>query len=597
MREDRFDDRFELDLREAMRLELASVRVGVAAPQIRGRLAARQRTRRTTQLVLLAAALAIGLIGGLALAGRVITAPTSAEPATVAAIDETSGDLVLSRAWPDGRVEEAARYAGAVRLLRASTGDVAASDLPQDAVAVAGPVGRLAIGLPTGDVLVFPGPDDGREPFATTAAPGATGDSAWPYIGWDDHGRLVVVSLRGNVRLVDAATGDEAATALPESVMPVLVRGGPQPLAWTGDGMMSAQRQIPSEFQSELGTVDLAADPPAFVPGPPAAVRAATGLEPRYAVDDTGPRTGCWDDGTTSGCALITPRSSNEGTSRVVAWYLPGPSEHITDVVRTADGRGLLVVVRAANEERGRLVVVDEPGSWRDAVTFDAPAPDPAAADASPHLLGASPGGRSVVLWAPGGPVVADLATGAATTLPEGTLFVGWPAVPDVATDSLPTMPACQPAVPEDAASAALSAAGSTSPAAAGARPVVGDRGDADPWRLDELATVDPVVVEAGSQLALALPAGTCAEAVLAEVVPSEGASSAVPGQVRAWPAAGDDIGGLVPIAAPESGGDWILRVKLWLTGADREAILLYRITTQSPAKPVVTPEPASTEP
>ena len=43
------DARFEADLRDALRLELASVRVGVAAPQVRGRICGTSGTSSAAQ--------------------------------------------------------------------------------------------------------------------------------------------------------------------------------------------------------------------------------------------------------------------------------------------------------------------------------------------------------------------------------------------------------------------------------------------------------------------------------------------------------------------------------------------------------------------
>jgi hypothetical protein len=582
MRDEGFGDRFELDLRDALRLELAGGRVGVAAPQVRGRIAARQRARRTTQLLLLAAALAIAALGGLVLAGRIAPPPVGAAPATVAAIDTASGDLVLSRAWPDGRIEETARYAGALDLLQGAIGYTTATALPQDAVATAGPDGRLAIALPDGDVLYLRGPGRGGGPQAG----GVAGSFTTGWFGWTPDGRLARVG-EAYVRLLDPATGDETAGALPPWVTPDWTRGEVQLLAWSGDGTVVAVREDPAMSEQEVGLLDLTADPPTFVPGLPASIRAATGLELRYAADGRYPGSWCQGGDLAVHCAGVSGHVS-QASAPAEAWYVAPPDEALNpDTVRTADGSGLLVVAREMDADRGHVMLVEAPGSWREAFAFDAPAHDTSDMDAylagQAYLVGVAPGGRSVALATPTGLVLGDLGSGETTVLPAGAIFAGWPSAPEVVTEVLRAIPACEPPTPEAIAAIRLSDPASASPASAGVRPVVGDRADADPWRVDEMASAEPVVADAdGWLLTLALPPGACVEAAKVEAL-SLADPTSVPGELVTWPIDSGTRAGLLMIVEPESSGEWIIRAELALAGADREAVLLYRVRMVGP--------------
>lgn len=580
MRDEWAADRFEVDLRDALHLELAGVRVGVAAPQVRGRIASRERARRTTRLVLLAAGLAAVLLGGLVLAGRFLPAPPpgAAEPATIAAIDAATGDLVLARAWPDGRTEEAARYPGALDLLRGVIGLTNAIRLPDDAVVTAGTDGGLAILLPGGAVITWPGP----------ARAGQIADSfTTGWVGWSADGRLARVG-GAYARLLDPVTGIETAVALPPDVHPDWMTGEDQLMAWTDDGKIVAERSDPASFASEVGVLDVAGASPTFVPGLPTSVRADTGREQRYAADGSWPGSGCQDDRLLSRCAGVASWWSMQSDLPTSTWYVTRSDEGLHPVpARTADGAGLLLVTRSTTVDEGRVIIATAPGSWREAFTFVGPRIDTGSLETMvagwSTIVGVAPGGRTIALRTPAGLVIGDLSTGATATLAGGTVFVGWPAAPVVATERRAGLPACTPATPDDAAGVAITAAGITSPASAGARPVLGERQDADPFRRDALASALAVEAEVDGILALALPAGTCAEAASSSAVPVAGAADDPPVELGTWTAGAGTVTGLLPVVAPPP-GDWVVRVTLWLDGADREAILLYRVTVPEPA-------------
>jgi hypothetical protein len=590
MRDEWLDTAFESELRAAMRLELATVRVGVAAPQVRGRIAARERGRRAMRLVLLAAGLAAALLGGLVLAGQLLAPPPSgdAEPATVAAIDASTGDLVVSRAWPDERLEVLWRFPRAIDRVREATGDPNATQLPHGAVAVAGPDGWLAIALPGDDILYFRRPAAGATEFVSGAIGGDGGAGSF---GWTADGRIVTVGGNASARLVasffDPATGVETSSPIPAGVVPDWTRGDTPRLTWTGDGRIVAERGDTTTFEGEIGSLDLSIEPPTFAPGLPASIRAHTGTELRYAADGSWPGSGCQDGNMLSRCAGLSDWTSQRSAPDST-WYVTRADEALDPApVRTADGTGLLAIARGIGADRGRLLVIDAPGSWREAFEVAAPAFDPGNIDSywngATYPAGVAPDGRSVAVWTPSALVVGDLSTGEHVTLPAGTVFVGWPTAPVVETDRLATLAACESATPEDAAAVALSAAGIMSPASAGVQPVVGERQDTEPFRRDELADAPAVQAEVDGLLTLALPAGTCAEAAIIDAVRAGSAPGAATTSLGTWPAGSGTVGGLVPVAAPPA-GDWVVRVRLWLDGADREAILLYHVTVPEPA-------------
>ena len=585
------EDRLELQLREALHREVAHVHVGVTSQQVRAGIAARERARRTTRGVIavaavLAAALAIPILASIIVPGPAAPKPGSMEPATVAAIDAASGDLVLSRAWPDGRVDEAGRYPGALDLLQTVTGGAAA--LPADAGAAEGPGGRFAIALRSGDLLVFRGPGDGQ-PFSLAG----TGPGGVTWIGWSRGGVLVAVD-EAAIRLVDADTGNVTTRALPSRVLPYSARlGAVEALTWTGDDRIVARRSDPATFSSTIGSVDVLADAPGFVAGLPASVRAITGLEPRLAADGSEP-TG-WQSEPVAGNSAVGIRVVVDDVAPDVRWYAAGPGELVFDVVRSADQRGLLALVAAADGSAGHVVAIDAPGSWREALTLGfAAAAGPASEAATfPRVAGVAPSGRSIALTMGQGLIVGDLLDAVYVDLSAGTVFVGWPESVLAPADAAPTLPTCAAPSAETAGQIALSAAAATTPAASGAPPVVGDPADPDPWRRAQLTAADPVTPPADGTLVLALPAGACVEAFLGEAMEvgaSGGAqpvalSSQLAGQVPS-------IAGLLDVAGPPA-GDWIVRVKVWLLGASRESILLYHVRTDGTGDttPVPTPE------
>lgn len=584
------DDQLEAELRAALHREMAMARLGVTAPQIRTGIAARERSRRITRLAGLAVAAALVVAVAVPLVGGRISTPagraSAVEPADVVALDTASGDLVVTRAWPDGRIEETTRYPGAADLLRQATGaDVA--QLPSDTVVARGPGGRLALALgSSGDTLAFPAPGGGPAPFVVAGA----GANSLTWVGWASDGRLIVVGA-GLIRLVNPATRGETSAALPTGVTPYWHRvdGRAVQLTWTGDGRIVARRDNSSTFSSEIGTVDVTAERPTFLVGNPTSVRVVTGLEQRRAPDGSEPTGWASSDGLRGDAAGMAALGSEE-TRPWVYWYLPRPGEQIADLTRAADWSSLLILTRGAGGAGARLLVADTAGSWRDAVGFSA------ATDGTWQFRGVAPGRRSIAVSTGGQLYVADVASGATAALPVGTLFLSWPTTSEVATEALAGLPTCSAPGGDLLATIAMSGAGSVSPASAGAPPLLGERSDTDPWRRADLASTILTDVQAGSQLVLALPPSTCVDAWLAEAVPvaTDSAAPAIDlGSMSA--SATNSIAGLLGIHAPPV-GEWIVRVKPWAQGAPSEAILLYRVNViaagsgETPAPPSANP-------
>lgn len=585
------DRLFLAEVRAALLVEAASVTVGVAAPQLRGRIAARERERHRLRLRVAAAAVAVlgvaaalPVAGGLVLPAAIGPPPGGVQPASVAAIEPTSGDLVLAWAWPNGTTQAGLRYPGALDLVRRATGDRSLTGLPDRSVATAGPDERLAVALPTGDILVYRSPDD--RGFITRVVEGLL-EETW--LGWAEDGRLVAVGrpfaapdARLRLRIVDPDTGGSVEGTLRYGTWPY----APGPLlTWTDRGTILAQHHDPRTFATTIGSVDITNAQPWFAPGLPARVRVATGLEPALARDGS-VALGWSPDGRPGWSSVGVGGATDEGALGV-RWYAAGSGERVFDVVRSADLLRLVALVARPDGSSPRVVLVDWPGSWRDAVTLAdraggrQPRPATAAADA-PGVVGLAPDGRSIAADIAGLLVIADLATGASVGLPPGTVFLGWPEPTVAVTEAVPTALACAEPSTATAASIALAAAGTPTPAEKGARPVVGERNDPDPWRHDRLETADRVEATAGSSLVLGLPVGACVDAFRVDAMPIGADSGATATRLGGRGADGPATAGLLELDTPPA-GDWILRVTLWLVGADREAILLYHVGVVGP--------------
>ena len=589
------DARLLGEVRAALRVEMAGVCVGVAAPQLRGRIAARERSRRRTRTriamvvaAVLGVAAALPVAGGLVLPAATGPSPGGVQPASVATVDPESGDLVLAWAWPDGRSQAGTRYPGALELARQVTGDASLDRLPAGSVATAGPEERLAVALPTGHILVYRSP--GGRGAATRVVEGEV-EATW--LGWAADGRLVAVGrpfaapdARLRVRLVDPDTGAGVEGTLRYRISPH-ARG--MLLTWTSEGTILAIRRDPGRSTTTIGSLDIANGRASFEPGLPPRLRVATGLEPALARDGTSPRG--WGDGDEPGWSSVGVGAADDDGTPDVRWYAAETGERILDVVRSADLHRLVALVARPDGTSARVVVVDWPGSWRDAVSLPdgegRPPPDAgtgafAGATDTPSVVGLAPDGRAIAVAVAGRLVVADLATGASVELPPGTVFVGWPEPTIAVTDAVPTAPACVVPSTATAASIALATPGTRTPADSGARPVMGDRADPDPWRRSEMRTASAFAATVGGRLVLAPQAGTCVDAVRADAIGIGSAPEAVPIRLSARGASGPATAGLVELVAPPP-GDWVVRVTLWLEGADREAILLYRVTVTEP--------------
>lgn len=589
------DEALLADVRAALLVEIASVRIGVAAPQVRGRIADRQRARRRARSRAAAAVVAIAVVvaglpvvGGLALPAAVAPAPGGVQPAWVASINPASGDLELAWAWSDGRTQAGARYRDALGLLRLATGDAGLSGLPPGAVATAGPDGRLAVALPTGGLLVYRSPAD---PGRVSRVVEGLVEETW--LGWTVDGRLAAIArpfaapdARLRLRLVDPATGAGVAGALTYGIWPG-ARGSL--LTWTDGGAILVERRDPGTGAATVGTLEVADDRPAFEPGQPTRLRVVTGLEPALAGDGSVPRG--WRSDALPGWSSVGVGSATSDGVPAVRWYAAPAGDRVFDVVRSADLLRLVALVARADGTGARLVVLDWPGSWRDAValtgaaaTTPAPARDPGSEDApAPRVLGVAPDGRSVAAEVDGRLVVADLATGTSEALAEGTVFVGWPEPSIAVTMAVPTSPACVAATAGAAAAIALAPAGAPSPADTGVPPIVGDPGDRDPWRRDALAGANPVEATAGGPLVLAVPDRRCVARLDADAVRIGAPPADPPTGIAALPAGTSPTGGLIGLPAPAAPGEWIIRVRLRLHGAAGETTLLYRVRTAAP--------------
>jgi hypothetical protein len=585
------DQPFLADVRAALRVEMATVRVGVAAPQIRGRIAARKRDRRRTRLraaTALATAVAVmaalPVVAGLVLPAALGPPPGGVQPASVATIDAESGELTLMWAWSDGRLQPGLRYPGVLEVLRDVSGDPAIDRLPEGTVATAGPDGRLAIALPGGDILVARAPSGRLFPTRVVV-----GEVEVTWLGWANDGRLVAIGrpfaapdARLRLRVVDPETGTATVGALQYGIVPrpTIPRSSGAIVSWTDRGTILAERRDPRTGATTIGSLDISRDPVSFDPSLPRRVQVTTGLEPELARDESAPQG--WSPDGEAGWSSVGAGAGADIDRPAVGWYVAPTDERVFDVVRSADLLRLVAVVAREDGSSARVVVVDWPGSWRDAVNLTGeaavPVPDRGSAPTGdPTVHGVAPDGRSIAVGVGGLLVVADLATGASTRLPPGTVFVGWPEPTVAVTEAVPTAPACVVPSTATASSITLAAAGLPASADNGVRPLIGDPSDADPWQRDRCESASRVAAIARGRLVVALPQGTCVDAFRADAVLVGSAPGAAPvalaGRSADWPASA----GLLEMVAPPA-GEWVVRLALRLRGAGEESILLYRV-------------------
>ncbi len=586
------DQLFLAEVRAALRIEMAGVRVGVAAPQLRGRIVARERDRHRRRLRVAAAAVAIAgvvvalpVVAGLVIPATIGPSPGGVQPASVAAIDPERGDLVLSWAWPDGHGQAGERYPGALALLHRTTGDGSPDRLPGGAVLTPGPDGRLAVALPTGHILVYRSP--GSRGIVTRVVDGAM-EETW--LGWAEDGRLVAIGrpfaapdARLRLRIVDPDTGGSVEGTLRYGTSP-LASGAL--LTWTDQGTILAQHRDPRTGATTIGSLSVAGGRATFDPGLPARVRVTTGLEPALARDGSVARG--WSDDGDPGWSSVGIGSATDGDALAARWYTAGSGERIFDVVRSADLLRLVALVGKADGTSVRVVVVDWPGTWRDAVVLpdadgERPSdPGPGVADDA-EVVGLAPDGRTIAVDRGGALVIADLATGTTVGLPPGTAFLGWPEPTVAVVESVPTAPACVAAVGGD---------GRVDRAGGGRHR--GTRGPRHAPRRRRPCRSGPVAARS------ARARGGCRRRrgrAARPGAPGGGVRRRVPGRCdrdrvragrrghrarRAGTRRRQPATGLLELVAPPA-GDWIVRVTLWLAGADREAILLYRVRTAGP--------------
>jgi hypothetical protein len=456
---------------------------------------------------------------------------------------------------------------------------------PRPAVATAGPDERFAVALPTGDILAYRSPADAGR--IVRVVEGLI-EETW--VGWAVDGRLAAVArpfaapdARLRLRLVDPATGAGAPGTLTYGIWP---HAEGSLLTWTDGGAILVERRDPRTGAATVGTLEVAVDRPAFEPGWPTRLRVATGLEPALASDGSFPRG--WRSDALPGWPSVGVGSATDEAIPAVRWYAAPAGDRVFDVVRSADLLRLVALVARVDGSGVRLVVLDWPGSWRDAVTLTGAAPtparDPGSEDVAPlRVLGVAPDGRSVAVAVDGRLIIADLATGTSGALSPGTVFVGWPEPSIAVTMAVPTSPACVAASAVAAAAIALAPAGAAAPAETGVPPVVADPDDRDPWRRDALARASPVAVEAGGPLVLAIPDRRCVATFEADAVGIGAPPADPPTRIAALPAGASPTGGLIWLPAPAPPGEWVVRVRLRLHGAAAEAILLYHVRTAAP--------------
>lgn len=580
------DELLEGYLRDALVGEAASLDLEVTPVDVRRRLVHRARRRQINYLAA-AAALAL-LVAGLG-APVVSTVasfleslrPPAGQAADIASLDAATGDLVVTRLWPDGREEEQARYLGALAAVREAVWDPARSQLTRDAVVRPGPDGQIAIAFKTLGVAVLLEPDgNGSQPWVIGIHPGQLAVTVGlEWAGWSPDGRYVAV-VNAGIRVFDQAKRTEQTIPLPSGVRPwrdLLLRDGAEELVWTRDGRVVAERSA-GVGTIELGTLDVLAPEPTFRPGLPSEVRVVSGLEIGLAGDGSEPAG--WTEGTASVAGLAGGASGS-----TEAWYVAPPGWSVRGVRRSGDGRGLIVAIANDAGQVG-IIAVEGPGEWR-------AGPSLAGVDAlEAPIRAVAPDGRSIVVGSIR-PYVVDLAHGTYGRVEPGSLFVRWDTSPTRSLASVPTCETCRTPAPEAATAVVLAAAGTNTPDLVGQRPLVPAANEADAWRERDLAARDAVDVPAGGALMLALPPGACAAAWIVEAVPlnADDRPDAVARVLDTSAAREVPRSGLLAVESPPA-GTWAVRIRVRYTGSADAATLLYRVIVAAPL-PVPSARPA----
>ncbi len=576
------EDRLEAELRTALHREMAMTRVGVTAPHVRTRIAARERNRRWTRAALgIAAVLAIAVAVPVVapLAQRALAPDQPADTAVTVRL-EAGGDLVVEKVSVDGTAVVMARLPRVADRLRPTVDPARLQPGAKGTLMAFHPDGYLAVAVSAADeekspvaVLVWNLARPADQPVRIDATADSMGQ---PMIGWTPDGRLVVASAAGYSRLdvLDARTKGQVRVTLPDQVFVAVgdYYGSPSGLITsTPDNRVVVMKHDPAMFRSTVATAELPRDGGAatLTDGLPAAVWAVRGVEPTWGVK-AGVIGSAYDtDGWSTTGVRVEGRDQGSSTiPDAQTWTLFGPGEQLVGrPAWDATLRGIWLL--QATGRRLDLVHLDGPGlaSARATLPWDGTTGlDPNA------IAGVAADGRGLAVRGAAGDLLVDGASGHWAELASGARFVGWSRAATPATPA--EQPFCAPSEEEDLSTTQIAGFGEAFvdglAAGTGSEPSPRPAADAS-----SLAAAHTFV---GGGLRLRLPDGACASFVSAEAVPVDG-PGATPVSFDPASVAPGGPGGLLGMTEPPA-GSWIVRLRLAVDGGPglNARVLLFRV-------------------
>ena len=580
------EDRLEADLRAALHREMALARLGVAAPQIRAGIAARERSRRWARAATgIAAALAVILVLPLLppLAQRTLAPDQPTETAVTVRI-EAAGDLVVEKVPFAGPPVEIARLPRAAELLRPTVDPARLQPGTMGTAIAFHPDGYLAVAVSAADsqgspvaVLVWNLARSNDEPTRIDATADIVGS---PLIGWTPDGRLVVADGNAVSKLdvLDARTGRVVSVTLPDHTVVADVRwaGGSVAvgsIASTPDGEVVVTILDRTNFRSTIATADLPRSGGAatLTEGLPRAVWSVTGLDRPWGVKaGVVGALGNSSGFSTAGVRVDGQAAHDFGPPDAQTWAVFGPREQL--VGRPAwDATVTGIWLLQGTGRRLDLVHLDGPGLAATRATL--PWDGTTGSDRN-AIAGLGSDGRGLIVRQATGDLFVDGVSGRVAELSAGARFVGWA---HAATTTTPEeRPFCASVENTDLAGSRI--AGPGEPFVEGLAAGMGGAADASPRPAADASGLPAAHAAVGAGLRLLLPDGACASVVAAEAVPVND-PAATPLKIDSSAVTPGGPGGELGLAEPPQ-GRWIVRVRLAVAGGTGSSVasLLYRV-------------------
>ncbi len=578
------EDRLEAEVRAALHREMALARLAVDAPQIRARIAARERSHRWTRAAAgIAAVLAIALVLPVLapLAQRALAPDQPTETAVTVRLD-AAGDLVVEKVPFAGSPVEMARLPRAAEWLRPTVDPTRLEPGTAGTVAAFHPDGYLAVAVSAADsrgssvaVLVWDLARPADEPTRIDATADFLGT---PVIGWTADGRLVVATdwVASAFDVLDARTRRVVRVTVPGGAVDMVhwaghsVAGGT--ITSTPDSGLVVLKSDPANFRSRMATVELPRDGGAatLTDGLPRAVWSATGLERTWGVKAGRVGTLGSSNGLATAGVQVARMAQDSNTPDAQTWAILGPGEQLVgQPAWDAPVTGIWIL--QGTGRRLDLVHLDGPGlaSARATLPWDGTTGSDRNA-----VAGVAADGRGLIVHQSAGDLFVDGVSGRWVDFPAGARFVGWARAATTATPE--ERPFCTPV--QDADLAGTRIAGPGEPFVEGLAAGMGGAAYASPRPAAGASGLAAAHTFVGAGLRLLLPDGACASVVAAEAVPVDDPAT-TPLRIDSSAVTSGGPGGVLGLAEPPQGA-WIVRVRLAVAGGPGSSVasLLFRV-------------------